>query len=68
MPRLNLSTVIAPLLVVITLALAFHKMTAEPPDGPPPPTTAAAREAAGSGSPSTSEAAAVNTRTGGPGD
>jgi hypothetical protein len=66
MPRISLSTVIAPLLILITLALGFHKMTADAPDKPPPPTTAAYREATGAG-PAPSQPAAANTQTGGSG-
>jgi len=68
MPRISLSTVIAPLLVLITLALGFHKMTADEPEAPPPPTTAAYREATGAGpaaSEAPAEAPAANTQTGG---
>ncbi len=64
MPRITLSTVIAPLLVVITLALGFHQMTADKPTAPPPPTTAAWREAHGGG-PAPAEPPATNTQTGG---
>jgi hypothetical protein len=66
MPRISLSTVIAPLLIVITLALGFHKMTADKPEGPPPPTTAAYREATGAG-PTPNQPAAANSNTSGTG-
>ncbi|SDB17050.1 hypothetical protein [Belnapia rosea] len=62
MPRLNLSTVIAPLLVMILVALTIHKISAPPPKGPPPPTTAAMRETSGGGA-RPAEPAAVNTQT-----
>ncbi|MBL6077476.1 hypothetical protein JMJ56_05610 [Belnapia sp. T18] len=64
MPRISLSTVIAPLLVLITLALGFHKMTADKPEAPPPPNTAAYRESSGAG-PAPVQPPATSTQTGG---